>query len=43
VTLAAAQFSPLPFWIAMVILGVLIILSGTIILIRFMQQHPIEE
>jgi hypothetical protein len=42
-TLAAAQFTALPFWIAMVLLGVLIILSGTIILIRFMQQHPIEK
>jgi hypothetical protein len=40
VTLAAAQFTALPFWIALAILGGLIILVGTIILIRFMQQNP---
>jgi MFS family permease len=39
-TLAAAQFTALPFWIALAILGGLIILLGTIILIRFMQQNP---
>lgn len=39
-TLAAAQFTLLPFWVALAILGGLIILVGTIILIRFMLQHP---
>jgi hypothetical protein len=41
--LAVAQFSAIPFWIALVILGSLIILVGTVILLRFMQQHPIEK
>jgi len=40
-TLALAQYTMLPFWIALVILGGLVTLSGTVILIRFIQQHPI--
>ena len=42
-SLAIAQFTRMPFWIALAILGGLIILSGTIVLIRFMQQHPIKD
>lgn len=42
-TLAAAQFTALPFWIVLAILGGLIVLSGIIILIRFIQQNPIID
>jgi hypothetical protein len=42
VSLALAQFMALPFWIALTILGGLIILSGTIILIRFIREHPVS-
>jgi hypothetical protein len=41
VILVLAQYTALPFWIALAILGGLIILSGTVFLIRFIQQHPI--
>jgi hypothetical protein len=41
--LALAQFMALSIWIALAILGGLIIVSGIVILIRFIQQHPLEE
>ena len=41
--LAMAQYSVFQFWIALVILGGLIILSGAFILLRFLQQHPITK
>ena len=40
--LALAQLMAFPIWIALAILGGLIILSGAIILIRFIRQHPIS-
>ena len=43
VALALAQYTPLPFWIALTILGGLLILSGIIILILFIQQHPLTR
>jgi hypothetical protein len=38
--LTAAQFTMLALWLSIVILGGSIILGGTILLIRFVQQHP---
>ncbi len=39
--LATAQFTALPFWIALVVLGGLIASVGLLILIRFIEQHPV--
>ena len=41
-SLALAQFTALPLWTAFVILGGLIILAGSIMLLRFLRQHPVK-
>jgi len=40
VTFGAAQITTLQFWMALSILGGLIVLVGLLLLIRFVQQHP---
>lgn len=41
--LAASQFVNMEFWLALSILGAMITIFGTVILIRFIQDHPILE
>jgi hypothetical protein len=41
--LGAAQFLPMPFWVALAALGGMIVLVGLMVLIRFRQQYPIIE
>ena len=41
--LAAAQFTALPFWLALATLGGMVAFVGLLVLIRFLQQHPIKE
>jgi hypothetical protein len=43
VFLGVAQFLVLPFWLALVMLGGMIVLVGLMVLIRFCQQYPITE
>jgi len=39
--LTTAQYTVLPFWLAMALLGGVITCVGLLVLIRFLQQHPI--
>lgn len=41
--LAIAQFTALPFWLGLIILGGAVALVGLLVLIRFLQQHPLVE
>lgn len=43
IALAAAQFTALPFWLALATLGGMVAFVGLLVLIRFVQQHPIRE
>jgi hypothetical protein len=42
-TLSFAQFTVLPFWVALAILGGSICLVGLMVLIRFVQLYPIKD
>jgi len=39
--LATCQFTGLEFWVGLTTLGVLVALTGCVLLIRFLQDHPI--
>ena len=41
--LSAAQFTALPFWLSLTVLGGLITLVGLLILLRFLHENPVIE
>ncbi len=41
--LALAQYSSLPFWAALAITGGLVALTGLVVFLNFLQEHPVIE